>query len=172
MRTAKDNPTAVISACGKYRYRLGRSWGGRGYVNFVMLNPSTADAVEDDNTIVRCINYAKLWGHDGIVVTNLFAFRATDPKDMKRAADPVGPDNNGHILAVAFGANLVVAAWGAHGTHMDRAAAVRSLFRAERVKPVALRMTKGGEPCHPLRLPCDLQPILPVAYGPEGVKAE
>ena len=78
--------SAEISPCGLYRYSLTRKWEAwKGTVNFIMLNPSTADAQEDDPTIRRCIGFAKAWGYGGIVVTNLFAYRATNPKELKKS---------------------------------------------------------------------------------------
>ena len=82
---------------------------------FVGLNPSTADEVSDDPTVRRCISYAKAWGYAGLCMTNIFAFRATDPKDMKAVHDPVGMDNDMHLLRVSRHAGVVIAAWGAHG---------------------------------------------------------
>src|SRR5262245_19133112 len=90
---------ALISPCGLYRYWLTRTWDNSlRRVCWVMLNPSTADAEQDDPTIRRCVGFARSWGAGGIIVVNLFAFRASDPKALLRAADPVGPDNDGHIL--------------------------------------------------------------------------
>ena len=149
--------SAEISPCGTYRYSLGRCWEQTSSVNFVMLNPSTADADIDDPTIRRCIGFAKAWGYGSIVVTNLFAFRATNPADMAKAADPIGPENDDHIREVAFNEVKVVCAWGTHG--VARAGRVRSMLRDMGTPTFALRLTKGGCPSHPLYLPADLVPI-------------
>lgn len=85
---------AIFSPDRKYRYFLHRFWGTGPWVSFVCLNPSKADEEEDDNTVKRCINYARLWGFDGLIVANIFAFRATNPIIMKAQDDPIGPDNN------------------------------------------------------------------------------
>lgn len=122
---------------------------------FVGLNPSTADETQDDPTIRRCIAFAKSWGYAGLCMTNLFAFRATDPKDMMVAADPVGPENDGYLLALAGDTGVIVAAWGANGTHLGRDADVCKLL------PVlhCLALTKDGHPGHPLYLRKTLTPV-------------
>ena len=109
--------SAEISPCGLYRYSLTRKWEAwKGTVNFIMLNPSTADAQEDDPTIRRCIGFAKAWGYGGIVVTNLFAYRATNPKELKKVDKPFGEHNHLYQLeAAVISSELTVCAWGAHG---------------------------------------------------------
>lgn len=147
---------ATLSPCRTYRYDLWRTWiGGEGYAMFVGLNPSTADETQDDPTIRRCIAFAKSWGYAGLCMTNLFAFRATDPEDMKRAADPVGPQNDLVLKERAGRAGVVVAAWGVHGTYKNRAWAVRMALPQLH----CLRLTKDGHPGHPLYLPKTLVPV-------------
>lgn len=150
---------AVFSSCRKWRYALGRIWDkDRPYAVFIGLNPSTADEVEDDPTIRRCIRYAYDWGYGGVHMLNIFAFRATDPRDMKAAADPVGNYNDTYLLNYATRPNtgVVVAAWGAHGTFMDREKTVKEL-----IQPLhCLSITKDGHPGHPLYLKKDLKPVL------------
>lgn len=151
----------IFSPCRTYRYSLWRECiGGEGYAMFVGLNPSTADETQDDPTIRRCIAFAKAWGYAGLCMTNLFAFRATDPKDMKAAADPVGPDNNKHIGILAQRAGVVVAAWGANGTHLGRDAEVLAMLDQALH---CLALTKDGHPCHPLYLKKTLIPVLMVS---------
>lgn len=154
--------TAIISEDGTYRYLLTRYWD---YllppVVWVMLNPSTADAEVDDRTIGRCTEFARAWGYGGIVVVNLYAYRATAPKDMLAAADPVGPENDWH-LAHAFESALliggiVVCGWG-NNAKADRAAEVHALAVTQHTQLYALRVTKTGQPQHPLYLPGDLTP--------------
>lgn len=139
-----------------HRYTLWREWigGAGGYVQFIGLNPSTADDAKDDPTIRRCIGFAKSWGFSGLCMTNLFAFRATQPADMKTAADPIGPENDRLILECAADAGIVIAAWGAHGTYLQRDVAVRKLVP----KLHYLRLTAAGQPGHPLYLPALLCP--------------
>jgi len=159
--------TAKFSDCGRYRYSLTRTWDGAPTVAFIMLNPSTADADNDDPTIRRCIGYAKDWGFGGLVVINLFAFRSTEPKVMKSGnVEPIGEWNNTTIKAwINHGSTLVVAAWGNHGTHYDRAAEVCRLV--ERDQPLyALKITLAGQPAHPLYLKRDLTPTLYRGEGP------
>jgi len=123
---------------------------------FIGLNPSTADETTDDPTIRRCIGYARDWGYAGLSMLNLFAFRATSPEDMKAAEDPVGPDNDCALTDMAEFAEVIIAAWGAHGTHLGRDKKVRKIIPNLHY----LKMTKGGFPCHPLYLPKGLKPIL------------
>lgn len=93
---------------------------------FVGLNPSTADELLDDPTIRRCVAFARSWGYGALCMTNLFAFRATDPDVMKSADDPVGPENDQHLQDLANGASVVIAAWGVHGTFGGRHSVARA----------------------------------------------
>lgn len=85
--------TAAFSRSRIYRYELWRRWadGGR-YVNFICLNPSTADEHKDDPTVRKCVKFARTWGYGAMCITNLFAYRATDRSVIKKVADPVGLD--------------------------------------------------------------------------------
>ncbi len=148
--------SASFSDCRTYRYALWRTWDAEAdYVMFVGLNPSTADETMDDPTIRRCIAFAKDWGYGGLVMTNLFAYRSTDPAVMKVASDPVGPANDGWLSMLSENAGIVIAAWGTHGTHQQRNAVVCKLIPELH----CLRQTKGGHPGHPLYLPKTLQPV-------------
>ena len=152
--------SAEISACGKYRYHLRRVWDlDLPRVAFIMLNPSTADDKEDDPTIRRCIAFARAWGYGGLDVVNLFAYRATDPRELKKASSPIGPDNDGNLLAVARHADKVICAWGAHGDLFGRSWRVIEKLRKEGISPLCLEKTKKGLPKHPLYLKADLMPI-------------
>ncbi|MHC5194686.1 DUF1643 domain-containing protein [Pseudomonas frederiksbergensis] len=147
---------ALLSECRTYRYALWRSWEtGSGYVCFIGLNPSTADETIDDRTIRRCMAFAKAWGYSGMVMLNLFAFRATDPADMLAAVDPVGPDSDRHFLEFTRSAGVVVAAWGNDGAHLGRHRAVAQIVPHLH----CLKVTKAGYPGHPLYLKGDLIPI-------------
>ena len=103
---------ATISDCGQFRYELGRRWDAGPLLEFIMLNPSTADADVDDPTIRRCIAFAKQWGYGALVVRNLYAYRATDPTELANAADPIGPENRDYLTRTD--ADCTIAAWGAH----------------------------------------------------------
>lgn len=146
---------AVFSSDKVYRYTLERWWSpftqGR-YANFLMLNPSTADAVQPDPTVTRAIGFARQWGFGGLVVTNIFAYRSTDPQNLRKVDDPIGHRNDGHILAMAVGAGLVVGAWGVHGEYMDRGRRVAGMLRSCGIKLHCLGTTKAGHPRHPLYL--------------------
>lgn len=148
--------SAEISECGQYRYSLSRVWdASKPTVLFVMLNPSTADAENDDPTIRRCIDFAKRWGYGGLAVGNLFALRATKPADMKKSKAPVGAKNNETLLRLAGESALIVAAWGKDGKHLGRDLTVRLLLPNLHY----LKLTNEGQPYHPLYLPATLEPI-------------
>lgn len=139
--------TADFSADLVYRYRLTRRWNPGPVVAFIGLNPSTADETNDDPTIRRCIRFALSWGGGTLVMLNIFGFRATDPRDMKRAHDPVGPENDKYIVRAAREADIVVAAWGVHGSYLARDEEVLKILP---LQPEALGVTKDGYPRHPL----------------------
>ena len=158
--------TATFSSCGFYRYSLTREIGsGSGVCNFVMLNPSTADAAEDDPTIRRCVGFSRAWGYAELVVTNLFAYRSTDPTALATAADPIGPDNDAALLKNASRADVVVCAWGCGGKLADRWKAVHQLLTGAGIPLTLLRLTKSGHPSHPLYLPGSLMPTPWVALA-------
>lgn len=165
--TATMLRTASLSDDGRYRYTLTRSWGGEleQLQTFVMLNPSTADADLDDPTIRRCIRFAQRLGAPGILVVNLYAYRATQPADLWRAADPVGPHNDAVLRSAMSGRGRpVIAAWGANARR-DRVERFLQLARnaGGRRDLVALGVTQAGAPKHPLargrhRIPDDVVP--------------
>lgn len=148
--------SAVFSPCRTYRYQLWRRWRPGPYANFICLNPSDADELIDDKTAVRIVDYTDTWGYGAACVTNLNAFCTKHPKEMKRAADPVGPDNDRHILEIAAGAAIHIAAWGTHGAFNNRDVEVASLLK---VQLYCLVVTKDGHPHHPLRLRRSLRPV-------------
>ena len=123
---------------------------------FIGLNPSTADETNDDPTVRRCIGYARGWGYAGLCVTNLFAFRATSPHDMKAVDDPIGPQNDKSLIEMAECAGVIVAGWGVHGAYLGRGEDVRNMIPRLHY----LKLTKNGFPAHPLYLPKRLKPIL------------
>lgn len=156
--------TATLDRRRIYRYTLWRRWhdiekpsGRLPYVNFVLLNPSTADESTDDPTVRKCVKFARSWGFDGLCITNLFAYRATDFSKAKKASDPIGYGNDRHILNIARDASLIVCAWSRHGSYLCRSTRVRRLL--DDFDLYYLRMT-AGEPWHPLYLPDDTTPTL------------
>ncbi len=142
--------SADFSPCRTWRYTLKRSWGDGPVCVFVLLNPSTADENHDDPTNRRGIAFARSWGYEGVTFVNLFAFRTPKPAEMKRAADPIGPENNAWLLCECENAPLVVAAWGNHGTFRKRAWSVRQWLIGEWK---CFGLTRQGQPKHPLYLP-------------------
>lgn len=159
-----DDSSAIISGCGRYRYTLTRTLGcAEKVVTFIMLNPSTADAHDDDPTIRRCKGFARSFSAGKLIVVNLFAFRATKPKALLAEKEPVGPENNDHIRRAAEEAHnsggMVIAAWGAHGGHMDRDKQVMALLDAWNIFPKSLAETATGMPRHPLYLSGDCKPL-------------
>ncbi len=183
------NAGAVISPCERYRYRLWREWRGsasdenwRSLTDddgqravdggghalgepkscvFVMLNPSTADGKQDDPTIRRCVAFAKRLKFDRLEVINLFAHRATNPKELlalNHDDDPVGPNNLRQVAAVLDGAGLIVCAWGAHGCHLGQDETMLGWLADCDAPVVALDLTKDGHPRHPLYLRSDAEP--------------
>lgn len=154
---------ATLSECGTYRYTLSRprqeliSQGPPAV--FVMLNPSTADANQDDPTIRRCRGFARDWGCAGIVVVNLFALRATDPAEIPDHPDPEGPDNDRWLRHIAAQYEDLVVAWGANAPE-QRVEQVRSILTEHNANLWCLGTTQSGAPRHPLYVPRDrtLQP--------------
>lgn len=152
---------AEISPCGRYRYLLTRSrMFGKGACTFVMLNPSTADGRDDDPTIRRCLGFIDDWGFEQLRVVNLFAWRATFPKDMLQQVDPVGPDGDGWILRACSDADRIVCAWGAFSAPLVQARAlqVRRLLSDAGHRLHHLGLSKDGAPRHPLFLKRSAQP--------------
>lgn len=158
--TKADAPSvATYSDCERYRYALTRVWdaeGGR--INFLMLNPSTATEVQNDPTVERCERRARALGFGAFRVTNIFAYRATDPRDMRAQPDPVGPENDAAILAAADWAGTVICAWGTHGAHLGRGPQVEALLRAGPFALMHLGLSKAGHPKHPLYIGYQTQP--------------
>ena len=166
-RVAKS---AVISDDGLYRYLLTRTWGDAAgpLVVWIMLNPSTADADVDDPTIRRCIRFSRERGFARLSVVNLFALRATNPKALMSAKDPVGPENYDYVRGAVQMASLVVAAWGAGLAATGYYPPVDD-WRAENAEysPVCLGRTKDGHPRHPLYV-SNSTPFMP--YIPEEAR--
>ena len=155
-----DAPSvAVYSDCERYRYLLTRTWQPQGRkALFVMLNPSTATEVQNDPTVERCERRARALGFGAFRVTNIFAWRDTDPRKMRAAADPVGPGNDAAIRESAGWADQIICAWGTHGDHLARGPAVEALLRQTGLPLFHLGLTKAGHPRHPLYIAYEKQP--------------
>ncbi len=159
--------SAIISPCGLYRYRLERDLGGMiagPTVAWIMVNPSTADAEKDDPTIRKVIGFSRKLGAARVVVGNLFAFRATDIKELRTAADPVGPENDRHLWHMMAEADQIVVAWGPCAKLpkplRERWREVVSAAELLGPPPVCIGTAGDGHPLHPL-MPSYSRPILP-----------
>lgn len=155
--------SAIISDCGTYRYLLTRSFGPIPRIaTFIMLNPSTADATLDDQTIRKCIGFSKKWDCGGFRVVNLFAVRARDPAEMKKHRAPHGPENKKHFDEAIRTAKAcphqgpIVCAWGNHGLHLRQDLVVLDWLDAHQVATMAISITSKGQPGHPLTLSYEL----------------
>lgn len=161
--------SAIYSDCERYRYALTRVWepGGKRAL-FVMLNPSTATERQNDPTVERCERRARALDFGAFRVTNIFAWRATDPRDMRAAADPVGPGNDAAISQAAPWADTIICAWGTHGAHLGRGPQVETLLRATGRPLFHLGLSKAGHPKHPLYIAYAQQPVA-WAVDPAGM---
>lgn len=141
--------SASLSDDRRFRYALVRTWDSdRPSILFVGLNPSIADAKRDDPTVRRCIAFAERWGFGTLLMGNIFALRSTDPKALRTAIDPVGPENDQWLARLVKRADKVVAAWGNGGRHLQRDQAVLAALG----NTYCLGTTARGCPRHPGRL--------------------
>lgn len=165
-QTLDGSSGATFSACGKYRYDLWRRWDDTlPNCCWIMLNPSTADGKTNDPTIRKCMKFAKRWDYGGIVVVNLFAYRATNP-DVLKTLDPataIGPMNDeyikAHVHRVMNNEGSVMAAWGQKGKLYGRDKTVIAKFKEWRFLAWAVKLAKDGSPYHPLYVRDDAQGI-------------
>ena len=149
--------TAVISNDGVYRYRLTRGEMNGPQVHWLMLNPSTADALANDQTIRKCIGFTERLGFRGFTVHNLFAVRARDPLHMKTLDDPVGPENRDYfdrmLDRATFSREMIICAWGTHGSYMQQNETALGWLESHYPKLLlCLGKTACGNPKHPLML--------------------
>ena len=157
-KTKEGKGEAEFSTDEKHRYYLSRDWSNgekKKIISFVGLNPSTATEEKLDNTVRRCYNFAKMWGYNKMFMLNIFGFRSTDPKGLKKTEDPVGPLNDDRLKKICKKSDLVIACWGTHGGFLDRGNHVINLLENLHY----LRLSKGGFPWHPLYLPNKVRPI-------------
>ncbi|MEY4938711.1 MAG: hypothetical protein RIQ93_446 [Verrucomicrobiota bacterium] len=154
----------IFSADRRYRYTLIHRWDelltphpARG-IAWICLNPSTADEHQLDPTLRRIRDFSATWGYSYFVMLNLFAWRATLPADMRRAADPVGPENDRWIAHWAGQVDRVMVGWGEHGAHLERHTAVLRLL--DPAKTFCLQRNASTQPKHPLYVAKATKPAL------------
>ncbi len=162
-------PPHVLSDCESYEYEFRRVWNPAAPLALrIMLNPSMIHpapgnlrTVADGQTVLRCAAFSRQWGCGGLVTGNVFAYRATDPKELKRCSDPVGLDNDATLHRLLGEATVVVAAWGGSfpSRYAGRVREVRDLLRAKGAQ--CLGTTAAGHPRHPSRLP-GITPLAPL----------
>lgn len=157
--------SAILSECGKYRYRLERqALSGAGAIAWIMVNPSTADATEDDATIRKVVGFSERLGAGWAIVGNVFAYRATDVNRLKEVYDPHGPDNDMHLRRIIEDAERVIVAWGptAKLPKLLRHRYMRVVRIAEAAgrELLCLGTAQDGQPRHPLMLAYDT-PLVP-----------
>ncbi|MDX2097143.1 MAG: DUF1643 domain-containing protein [Leptolyngbyaceae cyanobacterium bins.59] len=163
--------SAEFDETGTYRYSLHRQWNLEAPdLGFIMLNPSTADADRDDPTIRRCIQFAESWGYGSLEVVNLFAYRATHPKVLLQAPDPVGPENDRYLLQMIDRTQTVIVAWGNRGVFQNRSQDVLTLLKTLEKKAsdslYCLGLTRARQPRHPLYIKRNNLPLrLQAAYS-------
>lgn len=148
---------AVISKCQQYRYHLTRPGNAKhtkGPAVFLMLNPSTADASIDDQTIGRCRGFADALGYNGLIVANLYALRSTDPAGLWKHQDPVGPQNDYFLTVLARTHKTIICAWG-RNAKAERVAEVVKLFKNEGCTLFCFGTNQNGSPKHPLYIKAD-----------------
>jgi len=159
----------VLSPCGFYRYELRETWAAAdGLLYLGCLNPSTATDDQDDHTTRKIRGFTERLGLGGWVLWNLYAYRATHPRDLWQVSDPVGPDNDRHTMRIlneaagSPGARILVA-WGGNAK-LDRVRQVRALLEAAGVsgRTECFGYTANAEPLHPLMLAYEtaLEPYL------------
>lgn len=141
---------ATLSECSGYRYELSRGWCQNPLI-FLMLNPSTADHNIDDPTIRRCMSFAEQNGYDGIMVLNLYALRATDPKQLWCSLDPVGENNDFYLHKYARQYGSFLCAWGKNAKR-DRVSQVVDILKSYNANLYCLGVNKDNSPKHPLYL--------------------
>jgi hypothetical protein len=151
---------AVFSACEQYRYQLSEIWNPAGpLVLWVLMNPSVACSAHSDPTLRKTGEFSRAWGYGGQLVCNVHAYRATDKGRLLEVSDPVGPDNDRHILDMATQAKTVVLAYGQPPKALRKRAFQLESLLAQHTGLCHLRLAKDGTPMHPLYLPATLHPV-------------
>lgn len=164
IKTRALHSHAIFSDCREYRYTLERRFCNSHdkIINFIMLNPSTATEQFNDPTVARCETIAINRGYARMVVTNIFAYRATDPLAMRaKGKDAVGVENDKHIFEIAKASDFVVCAWGNHGKFLERGHNVQRMLADGKVNLHCIKISGQGQPVHPLyqKINSELLPI-------------
>ena len=176
MSTKRNDSMAIIKEISAsaifsdeliYRYYLDRQWDKqKPTVSFIMLNPSTATEEILDPTVKRCYDFAHRWGYGKMCVCNIFALRATNPKEIYKSKDPIGDKNDYYLVYSYTHSDTTILAWGEHGNHLGRGKNVYRLLAgcSAKGKPLyCLKTTKNGQPMHPLYIRGDTEPVV---YSP------
>ena len=146
--------SAIFDVTHRYRYYLTRTWSGpttsHNQVTFIMLNPSQANAEQDDPTIRACSQFAQTWGYSQLNIVNLFAYRSPTPSALKKINNPIGPENNHYLLEASRCADKIILAWGNWGTLLNRDQIVCQLISPYQHKLHYLLRNHSGQPRHPL----------------------
>jgi len=152
----------VFSIDRSHRYTLIHRWdellNPNHGIAWICLNPSTADENQLDPTLRRIRDFSATWGYSFFIMLNLFAWRATQPADMKRTTDPIGPDNDRWIAHWSTRVDRVMLGWGEHGAHLGRDQQV--LAYLDRKKTFCLERNASGQPKHPLYVSKKNRPVL------------
>lgn len=160
--------TAIFSTDRRHRYALWRRWDvEKACLNFIMLNPSTADEIKNDPTVERCERRARAAGYGGLLITNIFSLRSTDPAALYTDAEPTDDINDTSIMNTAKRAGKIICAWGTHGALRDRGNQVAAMLTAAGFDLYALKITGAGQPGHPLYIGYDTADFLWRAKGDE-----
>ena len=156
--------SATFDASGRYRYRLTRSWATdretSPQVTFIMLNPSEADAEQDDPTIRACSQFAQSWGYTQLTVVNLFAYRTALPSVLRQVKNPIGFDNDRHVMDAVELADKAILAWGNQGVLLNRDQTVINSISPYSHKLYCLKRNRTGQPCHPLYIKRTTVPLI------------
>ena len=152
---------ATFSDDRRYRFQLGRIWDeALPLCNGLFMNPSDADHLHLDPTTERFKTRCQKLGFGGFIVTNIHAFIETKQNEIRTIDDPSGEGNDETILEVASRCAMVLCGYGANDWSRPHADRIRDMLVAHcPEKLYCLRLTKRGQPEHPLYLRYDLQPI-------------
>ena len=153
---------ALFSDCRRFRYLLWRRWDASlPLLGWLALNPSAADASDEDQSSRKFRGFAERLGFGGYITANLYAWIDTYPEDLRAAGYLVGDENDAHTETMVRTCDAVICAWGSNARGLARPAEAVSIIRRAGRTPLALKVNRDGTPAHPLMLPysCKLQPF-------------